>query len=174
MVAPTIASPLTLKLSADTVSMPYIRMTVAMMRDRGIDVEVERDSICVAAGSYGRPTAEVERDWSAAAFWYEIAALTAGWVTLEGMSDKSIQGDSLLAEIYPRMGVLTEWSDEGAELSATPDLYSRVDLDMSDTPDLVQAVAVTACAIGLPFRLTVSQTFATKRPTASRLCAASC
>ncbi len=52
------------------------------------------------------------------------------------------------------MGVLTEWTEEGAELSATPDLYSRVDLDMTDTPDLVQAIAVTSCAIGLPFRLT--------------------
>ena len=52
------------------------------------------------------------------------------------------------------MGVLTDWTEDGAELSATPDLYSRVDLDMSDTPDLVQAIAVTCCAIGLPFRLT--------------------
>ena len=49
--------------------------------------------------------------------------------------------------------MLTEWTDEGAELSATPDFFSRVDLDMGDMPDLVQAVAVTACAIGLPFRL---------------------
>lgn len=154
MVAPTMAGALTLKLAGETVSAPYIKMTAAMMRDRGIDVDIERDTITVRPGSYGSCTIPVERDWSAAAFWYEIAAISAGWVTLAGMHAHSIQGDSALAEIYPRMGVLIEWTDEGAELSATPDLYSRIDLDMTDTPDLVQAVAVTSCAIGLPFRLT--------------------
>ncbi|MDE5595908.1 MAG: 3-phosphoshikimate 1-carboxyvinyltransferase [Muribaculaceae bacterium] len=154
MVAPTMKEPLTLKLSGETVSAPYIKMTASMMRDRGIDVEIERDTITVRPGSYRHCDTPVEHDWSAAAFWYEIAAISAGWVTLTGMHNHSIQGDSALAGIYPRMGVLTEWTEEGAELSATPDLYSRVDLDMTDTPDLVQAIAVTSCAIGLPFRLT--------------------
>ncbi len=154
MVAPTMSQSLVLKLIGDTVSMPYIKMTAAMMADRGIDVEIERDTVTVSPGKYGASATPVEPDWSAAAFWYEIAAISAGWVTLEGMTAGSIQGDSCLAELYPRLGVLTEWTDEGAELSATPDLYSRIDLDMSDTPDLVQAVAVTACAIGVPFRLT--------------------
>lgn len=154
MAAPTMAEGLTLRLTGDTVSTPYIKMTAAMMRDRGIDIEIERDAITVRPGHYAGCNTPVEHDWSAAAFWYEIAAISAGWVTLTDMADKSIQGDSILADIYPRMGVLTEWNEEGAELSATPDLFSRVDLDMSDTPDLVQAIAVTACAIGLPFRLT--------------------
>ncbi len=154
MVAPTMALPLKLKLEGDTVSAPYIKMTVAMMRERGIAVETERDSITVASQPYAGGGAAVERDWSAAAFWYEIAAITAGWVTLPGLTDNSIQGDSVLAEIYPRLGVVTEWGEDGAELSATPDLFSRIDLDMTDTPDLAQAVAVTACAVGLPFRLT--------------------
>lgn len=154
MVAPTMAQGLRLTLSGETVSTPYIKMTVEMMRQRGIDVDSERDTITVKPGHYHSCDTPVERDWSAAAFWYEIAALSAGWVTLTGLDDKSVQGDSALADIYPRMGVLTEMTDEGAELSATPDLYSRVDLDMSDTPDLVQAIAVTCCAIGVPFRLT--------------------
>lgn len=154
MTAPAMERPLTLRMSGDAVSTPYINMTVAMMRDRGIKVESDRDCIVVTPGVYTPCDVPVERDWSAAAFWYEIAAVTAGWVTLEGLSADSIQGDRRLAEIFPRLGVLTEAGDEGIELSATPDLYSRIDLDMSDTPDLVPAVAVTACAVGLPFRLT--------------------
>lgn len=153
MVAPTMSAPLRLKLDGESVSMPYIRMTVGMMQARGIDADIERDTITVSPGLYGNTGDAIERDWSAAAFWYEIAAITAGWVTLTGMSEHSLQGDSALAGIFPRLGVLTDFSDEGAELSATPDLYSRLDLDMSDTPDLVQALAVTACAIGIPFRL---------------------
>ncbi len=151
MVAPTMEQPLSLHLEGDAVSAPYIRMTVEMMRRRGIEVETGRGYITVATGDYGACDTAIEGDWSAAAFWYEIAAVTAGWVTLDNLCDDSIQGDKALAEIYPRLGVLTEFSDEGAELSATPDLYSRLDLDLGDTPDIVQALAVTACAIGLPF-----------------------
>lgn len=153
MVAPTMKQSLTLQLKGESVSMPYIRMTVSMMCDRGIDAEIERDTVFVRGGSYRPCHTPVEPDWSAAAFWYEIAAITAGWVTISGMSENDIQGDKALVEIFPRLGVLTEFTDEGAELSATPDLYSRLDLDMTDTPDLVQALAVTACAIGIPFRL---------------------
>jgi len=154
MVAPVMKSPLTLKLSGDIVSMPYINMTVQMMRDRGIDAEIERDTVYVRGGRYGGGCRPIEPDWSAAAFWYEIAAITAGWVTLNGLKAHDIQGDKALADIFPKLGVLTEFTDEGAELSATPDLYSRLDIDMTDTPDLVQALAVTACAIGMPFRMT--------------------
>lgn len=154
MVAPTMQEPLTLTLDGETVSMPYIKMTVEMMRRAGIDAEINRDVITVAPGKYRPYDEPVERDWSAAAFWYEIAAITAGWVTLPGLCDKSLQGDAVTAALYPRLGVLTEFEDGAAELSATPDLYSRLDLDMTDTPDLVQAMAVTACAIGVPFRFT--------------------
>lgn len=154
MVAPTMEKPLTLTLEGETVSGPYIRMTAEMMRRRGIDVEISRDNITVVPGRYGRCDEPVEGDWSGASFWYEIAAVTAGWVTLTNLSKDSIQGDKALSEIFPRLGVLTEFGDEGAELSATPDLYSRLDLDLSDTPDLVQPLTVTACAIGVPFTFT--------------------
>lgn len=153
MVAPEMEAPLTVNLAGDSVSMPYIRMTVSMMRDRGIDAEIERDTVYVRSGRYRACDKAVERDWSAAAFWYEIAAITAGWVTLSDMHDDSIQGDKALVDIFPRLGVLTEFGDDGAELSATPDLFSRIELDLTDTPDLVQAIAVTACAINVPFRL---------------------
>lgn len=154
MIAPTMQQTLTLNLDGDTVSAPYIRMTAEMMRRRGIDVEAGRDYVTVAPGCYKGGEKEIEGDWSAASFWYEIAALTAGWVTLTNLSADSIQGDKALRDIYPRLGVVTEFSDEGAELSATPDLFSRLDLDVTDTPDLVQPLAVTACAIGVPFSFT--------------------
>lgn len=151
MVAPTMDKPLTLNLEGEAVSTPYISMTVEMMRRRGINVDAGRDYVTVEPGRYSGGEKEVEGDWSAAAFWYEIAALTAGWVTLTNLSSDSIQGDKALREIYPKLGVLTEFGDEGAELSATPDIFSRLDLDVTDTPDLVQPLAVTACAIGVPF-----------------------
>ncbi len=47
----------------------------------------------------------------------------------------------------------TEFTAEGAGLSATPDLFSRLEADMSDTPDMVPALAVTAALAGIPFEL---------------------
>lgn len=154
MVAPTMLEPLNLKLLGETFSMPYINMTVKMMNRCGIDAEISRDTITVCPGKYQGGISQIERDWSAAAFWYEITALTAGWVTLTGIDKGSIQGDRALVDIFPKLGVLTEFDDDGAELSPTPDIYGRLDIDLADTPDLVQAIAVTACAVGIPFTIT--------------------
>ena len=154
MVAPLMSAPLRVNLPGDVVSRPYITMTATMMAARGIDIDINPTFITIGSGGYTAATTEVERDWSAASYWYEIAALTAGWVTLPGLSLPSLQGDSALAGLFPRLGVLTEFEDGAAELSAAPDLFSRLELDMSDTPDLVQTFVVTARAIGIPFRLT--------------------
>lgn len=125
--------PLNISYAGPVQSSPYIAMTKAMMAER-------------------RPT--VERDWSAAAFWYEIAALSAGWVTLTGLTDKSLQGDRGIVELFGRLGVVTEFADGNAELSATPDLYNNLDADLADMPDAVPALVVTAVLAGIPFRLT--------------------
>lgn len=154
LIAPLLAEPLQITLAGNAVSMPYIRMTAQMMERCGAAVTIERDVITTAPAQYRAPSTPLrERDWSAAAFWYEIAAVTAGWVTLRGMHHKALQGDAAIADIFPRLGVLTEWTDEGAELSATPDLYSRLDLDVSDIPDTVPALVATCCLIGVPFTL---------------------
>lgn len=154
MAAPLMSSPLRVNLPGDVVSRPYITMTAKMMAARGINVDINPTFIAIEPGSYTAATTEVERDWSAASYWYEIAALTAGWVTMPGLELPSLQGDSVAADLFPRLGVLTDFEDGAAELSATPDLFSRLDLDMNDMPDLVQTFAVTACAIGIPFRFT--------------------
>lgn len=154
MIAPTCPGGLKIELGGEIASMPYLRMTMRMLEARGIEADLAGYTLKVSEGPYRSVTPEAEPDWSAAAFWYSIAAVTAGWVTLTGMKPHSLQGDSVLANIGERFGVITEFTDEGAELSATPDLWSRLDMDMSDYPDLVPALAVTAYLVGQPFRMT--------------------
>ncbi|MDE6468424.1 MAG: 3-phosphoshikimate 1-carboxyvinyltransferase [Muribaculaceae bacterium] len=154
MITPLLDAPLSLRLLGNVQSMPYIQMTAAMMEHRGATVDFDRDKVDVYCPSKLSRADDSEPDWSAAAFWYEIAALTAGWVTLKGLRDKSLQGDRGIAPLFERLGVLTEFTDEGAELSATPDLYSTLDADLTDMPDAVPSLAVTCCLIGIPFRLT--------------------
>lgn len=146
-------SPLEIELKGIVGSLPYIKMTAEMMRRRGVNTDVEPLRIWVDNSPYRKTDVDdAEPDWSAAAFWYEIAALSAGWVTLEGMRADSIQGDSEEAALFEKLGVTTEFTDEGAELSATPELFNSLDADMSGMPDAVPALAVTACMVGVPFR----------------------
>ena len=78
-------------------------MTAEMMRRRGIDVETDRDSVAVANTPYRPCPSDAETDWSAATFWYEIAALTAGWVTVRGPRGDELQGDRAVASLFERM-----------------------------------------------------------------------
>lgn len=147
--------PLTIKYTVPTVSGPYVQLTAHMMSARGVAAEADVEGVAVGAGMYSpRTTADLEPDWSAAAFWYEIAAITAGWVTLAGMRTGSKQPDAAAAAVFEKLGVLTEFTEEGAELSASPELFSFLELDVSETPDLVPPLVVTACMVGVPFRLT--------------------
>lgn len=156
MVAPTFGEPLHLHLQGVISSMPYLRMTLSMMRQRGISAELDGSMITVKPGHYLNYDRAVERDWSAASYWYEIAAMSAGWVSLPGLEKHSLQGDSALAAMFEKLGVVTEFdTDEvpdGVALNPSPEVHSRLELDLADTPDLAQTLAVTCCMLGVPFR----------------------
>lgn len=158
MVAPTMASPLNMTLTNNIASAPYIKMTVDMMQQRGANVDINGQSISVTPGAYITAGKAVERDWSAASYWYAIEAISAGWITLPGLTEHSLQGDSEMQHIGEKIGVITNFDDDDAPdsavLSATPDIYGRLSLDMTATPDLVPAVAVAACTVGIPFVFT--------------------
>ena len=158
MVAPTMKEPLEVALLNSPASLPYLRMTVGMLQSAGVDASLEGMTLSVSPGTISPLDGfEVEPDWSAASYWYAIAAMTAGWVTLPGLRENSLQGDMRSRILGLRIGVITEFDTEGvraAELSATPDLFSRLDDDMQATPDIVPTFAVAAAMLGMPFRFT--------------------
>ena len=156
LMAPTMAAPLTIDLGGEIPSMPYLLMTLKMLANRGVEWEQRGYAFHIANTPCKPCDIEAEGDWSAAAFWYAIAGVSAGWVTLPQLQRPSLQGDAILCNIGERFGVITNDADEGTgvELSATPDLWSRLDMDMADYPDLVAPLAVTAALINLPFVFT--------------------
>lgn len=160
MVAPTFSSPLTLRLQGEISSFPYIKMTLAMMERRGIGCELYGTEVTVQPGAYLSEAEPIERDWSAASYWYEIAAISAGWITLPGLRLPSLQGDAAAARFFERLGVLTSTENDegepvdGLALTPSPEVHSRLDLDLADNPDLAPALAVTCCLVGVPFRFT--------------------
>lgn len=153
LTAPLMGAPLTIKYSTPAVSAPYVRLTAAMMSRRGVAAQADAEGITAGSGTYSRSAGNIEPDWSAAAFWYEIAAVSAGWVTLPGLRDDSLQGDRAAVGLFERLGATTEFSDEGAEISASPEVFSSLEADVENTPDMVPALVVACCLIGVPFRL---------------------
>lgn len=164
MVAPLMEDGLKLRLSGEAVSRPYILMTLRMMEDAGIESDFTADTVTVAPQTYRPFATEVEGDWSAAAAWYEIEALSSGAVTIDNLCRESCQGDRKLADIFARLGVVTEWEGEdgGTDLVASPDQEARLRIDFSDTPDLAQYVIVTCAMLGIPFHFTGLSTLAIK------------
>ena len=156
LIAPACTDGLTVVLEGETVSRPYIDLTIGMMRRQGIDVAADGNIITVAPGPYSPQPIEVEADWTAASYWYEITALSAGWIDLEGLSPDSFQGDRAVADIFRRICVDTEWDDDMpslAHLSPNPDQAPRLHADLSGNPDIAQTLAVTLCMLNIPFRL---------------------
>ncbi len=157
LVAPTMAQGLVIDLDGLAVSMPYIKMSLGLLQRHGIAAEMDRDVIPIPAGEYIPVDDEqVEADWSAATFWYEIAAISAGFVTLDGLEHPSLQGDAAAAQIFEGLGVTTDYEGEegGFDLAANPDPSPRLHLDLSDHPDMLPAIVVAACMLGIPFRIT--------------------
>lgn len=156
MVAPAMTGGLTVTLEGEASSLPYIDLTLGMMTGAGAEAEREREVITVRPGSYRPVDWEIEADWSAATFWYEIEAITSGFVSLRGLREDSLQPDRRVADIFSSLGVDTcfEGEEPGVtDLLASPDLSPRLNVDLTDTPDAAQAIAVTCSMIGIPFRL---------------------
>jgi hypothetical protein len=97
------------------------------------------------------PHVAIERDWSAAAFWYEYIAIHGGEVLLEGLTEDSLQGDRKVATIYAQyMGVHTTYTPQGVILRATDDQRPTcITIDFSATPDLYPAIALTCERLGI-------------------------
>ncbi|WP_370275882.1 3-phosphoshikimate 1-carboxyvinyltransferase [uncultured Duncaniella sp.] len=164
MVAPTMTEGLKLTFTGETVSRPYILMTLKMMEDAGVESEFFDGVVTVRPQSYRPFDFIIEGDWSAAAAWYEIEALSSGAVTIDNLSCESCQGDRKLADIFARLGVDTQWEGEegGSDLIPSPDQDARLRVDFSDTPDLAQYVIVTCVMLGIPFHFTGLSTLAIK------------
>ena len=95
---------------------------------------------------------EIERDWSAAAFWYEYVALHGGEITLRGLSMDSLQGDKAVVKVFEQLGVLSYNYPITIHLTKRTDdftLPQAIDVDFTDIPDLYPAVALTCERLGV-------------------------
>ena len=102
----------------------------------------------------------LEACWSSASYWYEYVAIHGGELLLEGLKENSLQGDSIVADIYAKhFGVQTTFTPEGARIAKTPSLFSpppegRVRVGFTNCPDLYPAIALTCERLGIELKAT--------------------
>ncbi|HEY0054465.1 MAG TPA: 3-phosphoshikimate 1-carboxyvinyltransferase, partial [Pedobacter sp.] len=159
LVAPSLPLGLELTIEGELTSQPYVEMTLAMLKEAGIEHEWKDSIISIAHQDFKDSEITIEPDWSAASYWYSIAALSEeGSVTLPYLKESSLQGDSRIAEIMENFGIATEFTPDGLKLvrTTTPPSLTRPNLpnglgkffDLKDCPDLAQTVIVCAAALG--------------------------
>jgi 3-phosphoshikimate 1-carboxyvinyltransferase len=150
LIAPALPGGLTLCLQGQTVSFPYINMTLRLLNYFGIETRKERNKIIIPESGYTGKDFVVEADWSAASFWYEAAALAEeADLVLEGLEKDSLQGDAILVDIYQNFGVSTEFTKAGIHLTKVKKKLDGFFFDFTDHPDIALAVITTCAALGL-------------------------
>ncbi|MDR2806111.1 MAG: 3-phosphoshikimate 1-carboxyvinyltransferase [Dysgonamonadaceae bacterium] len=148
MIAPCMENGLTLCLEGNVVSQPYIRMTLGLMEQFGIEAHWEDSVIEIPPQPYVPHPFRVESDWSAASYWYEIQALAPENSRIEriGLEKNSLQGDAKVERLFE-------------QLLRTNGLFRY---DFVHEPDLAQTFAVTCCLLNKPFRFTGLQSLRIK------------
>ena len=156
MIAPVLKGGLNIELHGEIISGAYIRMTQALMRKAGVKVDFNEDTIIIPEGKYQKFdfNSLTEPDWSAAAFWFEMVALSQNAeILLKGLKMDSVQGDKILTEIFENLGVNSHFSEEGLLLTKSGnEIVTEYNYDFNECPDLAQAVIVTCAALGIKGR----------------------
>jgi 3-phosphoshikimate 1-carboxyvinyltransferase len=126
------------------VSVPYVTMTVAMMRRWGLRLDTGDRSFCVRGNQVpSLSTYAIEPDASAASYFWAAAAMTGGRVTVPGLTSESLQGDVRFVELLQRMGARVSHSPEG--ITVEGGALRGMDVDMNDVSDTVMTLAAVAC-----------------------------
>lgn len=156
MIAPNMENGLEIILKGNIISLPYIRMTLLLMREFGVNTRMKDNVIVVPGGGYTPVRFKVESDWSAASYWYELQALMPdSEITLYGLTQNSVQGDSMVAGYFEYLGVTTSYFDDRVVLGSVPGFSKPafVEINLVDQPDLAQTIIVTACLKDIHFKI---------------------
>lgn len=159
LVAPSLPNGLQIMLEGKTTSIPYIEMTLSLLKRLGITAEFSNNIIKITSkNEIEQTTVTVESDWSSASYFYSLVALSQhSEIKLRSFLKDSLQGDSSLVSIYSSMGVETIFEpSENAILlkKSNSELPDSLLLELKNTPDLAQTIAVSCFGLGMGCKLT--------------------
>ena len=157
LIAPKLENGIEITLVGEITSIPYIKMTLALLNDLNIQTSFEGNTIKV----YPKQEVEskvmtVESDWSSASYFFSLAALSnEASISLSSYKETSLQGDSALVDIYAKMGVETHFEENKMTLIKQANFELKtLNLDLNNTPDIAQTIVVTCLGLGIGCHLT--------------------
>jgi len=157
LIAPSLENGLEIDLIGETTSIPYIKMTQTLLENLGFKTFFNHNKIKISpADKITLKQWTVESDWSSASYFYSVVAIAnTSEITLKSYYSESLQGDSDLVQIYKKIGVTTVFNNGSIILSKTPSfaLPEVLDLDLRNTPDLAQTIAVSCFGLGVDCNL---------------------
>ncbi|TNE61188.1 MAG: 3-phosphoshikimate 1-carboxyvinyltransferase [Bacteroidetes bacterium] len=164
LIGPCLPQALVLIPEGRLVSRPYIHMTLQLMRHFGAVADWSDDRIVVAPGGYRPQHLTIEADWSAASYWYALAALAdCADLTLNGLTLHSWQGDAVLVDMLEAFGLKTTPAPAGVRIQKIPgSRAAHFKYDFLDCPDLAQSLAVLCAGLGVPAFFSGLETLAIK------------
>ncbi|RTY82842.1 3-phosphoshikimate 1-carboxyvinyltransferase [Flavobacterium sp. GSP27] len=157
LVAPKLENGIEITLVGEITSVPYIKMTLALLNDLDIKTSFEGNVITIyPKQAVASKVMTVESDWSSASYFFSLVALAENaTVSLTSYTETSLQGDSALVEIYKLMGVETHF--EGNKMTLTKQgnfIPQTLNLELNNTPDIAQTIVVTCLGLGIGCHLT--------------------
>ena len=158
LIAPTLENGLTLHLEGEITSTPYIKMTLSLLNELGVQTSFEINTITVFPfRQLTSKTFVVESDWSSASYFYSIVALSpvGTQIAISEYKSTSLQGDAILQKIYKDLGVESTFNGTTLILkkieTSSPNCLS---IDLSNAPDIAQTIAVTCLGLKIDCDLT--------------------
>ena len=152
MIGPLLDDGLSITLTTPLVSLPYVRLTAALMEAFGVGgILVDEHRIMVPAGRYRGRRYRIEPDASSASYPLAVAAVRGGTVTVPGLVAESMQGDVAILDLLGAMGCDVIATKSSVSIARRPNVPLRgIDVDMADISDLVPTVAAVAVTASTP------------------------
>ncbi len=140
---PLLAGDSGITLTTGLESAAYVDITLCALEKFGVFATREKDGFLVPGGQRFRSPkrVRVDGDWSNAAFFLCAGAIGKE-ITVTGLNPDSPQGDRRIAEFLRRFGAKITESEAG--ITAKPSRLTGCEIDISETPDLLPALAVVA------------------------------
>ncbi|MGY8982873.1 MAG: 3-phosphoshikimate 1-carboxyvinyltransferase [Cytophagales bacterium] len=155
MIGPTLPDGISIELTGEIFSRPYIEMTLALMHHFGVNSTWKDQTLHINPQRYKAQSYTIESDWSGASYWYSMVALNQeSSITLRGLRSHSFQGDQNIVNIMSKMGVKTEFKSDKVQLTSIPVTEINQIIDFKNCPDLAQTVMVVAVIKGIKLIMT--------------------
>jgi 3-phosphoshikimate 1-carboxyvinyltransferase len=152
MAAPCASTPVDIEVTGELVSKPYIDMTMGVMAQFGATVLCpDRHRFSISPQQYKATNYAIEPDASAASYFFAVAAITGGEVTVEGLSSYALQGDVNFVDALEQMGCDVVYGDDA--ITVKGGRLTGVDIDMNAISDTAQTLAVVALFADGPTRI---------------------